>query len=101
MLGLVVAAVIGNLHHLTFLPIPPLFSPSPVIILRPPLTGRISRERRPISKIEFEYNGLEPTYTYSRFVLQGTFVMLNLVIAVIIDNFIENAQSEGLLKVWG
>lgn len=28
----------------------------------------------------------------------GTFVMLNLVIAVIIDNFIESAQSEGLLK---
>lgn len=33
------------------------------------------------------------------FVLSGTFVMLNLVIAVIIDNFIESAQSEGLLKV--
>lgn len=36
---------------------------------------------------------------FPSFVLISTFVMLNLVIAVILDNFIESAQSEGLLKV--
>lgn len=36
---------------------------------------------------------------FPSFVLFTSFVMLNLVIAVVIDNFIESAQSEGLLKV--
>ncbi|GIL75522.1 hypothetical protein Vretifemale_5294 [Volvox reticuliferus] len=35
---------------------------------------------------------------FCSFIMLATFIMLNLVIAVILDNFISNAQSEGLLK---
>ncbi len=39
-------------------------------------------------------------FFFPTFVILAQFVMLNLVIAVILDNFIESAQNEGLLKVW-
>ncbi|GLI66096.1 hypothetical protein VaNZ11_009698, partial [Volvox africanus] len=35
---------------------------------------------------------------FCSFVLVAIFIMLNLVIAVVVDNFIDNAQMEGLLK---
>ncbi|GLI61880.1 hypothetical protein VaNZ11_004391 [Volvox africanus] len=35
---------------------------------------------------------------FCSFIMFATFIMLNLVIAVILDNFISNAQNEGLLK---
>jgi uncharacterized membrane protein len=35
---------------------------------------------------------------FCTYIVLATFVMLNLVIAVVLDKFIESAQSEGLLK---
>eukprot|EP00198_Chlamydomonas_reinhardtii_P003576 XP_001692912.1 voltage-gated Ca2+ channel, alpha subunit [Chlamydomonas reinhardtii] len=41
---------------------------------------------------------LGAAFFFCSFVLLATFIMLNLVIAVVLDNFIDNAQLEGFLK---